>query len=815
MSEHLSPYQKLKFQSTISLGSQSPVLKRDFKSEDKISLTIDIKYSFVRELYKAKCEFPELSYICILNSQLKPVYLKPCDRLDERLRRICSEVSSIYKRQVGGRQKVKLDEKMKKLAVYDSEIEIASKLYADVSKFEKDNVKLTEKYRLMLNELIETNKKFAEVEKELSENMTALAGVTKDKEALLDCLGVQTAEPVSYEHTGKNVEAMSRTQKYRITRTLKSKMEKALWFAASYGLRPTGVKLLNSDGDPVSVPLGNSVPSDDIERMNEILFILDKFKISDNAYHEIVMKTGDLPKLHSIVSIREKTNNTFAIHRTPGNTPGAYVSLKSELINIIKTRAFDQQDKIQIKISGDGTKVTRISNFIVISFAVLSSEKLSAEELVVLAIVRSSEKYENLEECLSPVLSEINEMYLCKNIQVDSKLYNLEIFFGGDMKFIQICLGLGSSTGQYACPWCKVHKQDRGDVSKPWNFYHLNENVRTTSEIKEIYMGTLKPNYGVKHLPLMTIEPVHIIPDELHLFMRIFDVLMRNLIDDVIEKDDKAKLKGENGGYLDSLVKSIRDCGVTFSLWTSQGRGDLEWTSLTGNDMKRVTQKLPDKLMFVVHNDTHDDTVKLWKMFWKIYTFVCSDEVERRTAEHIFSECKSFIKAFLKLGLTERKGYLSSNVTPYMHCLLYHVPFFISQFGSLRKFSGQPTEKINDNIKAVYHLKTNHHDCAVDAMKVQKRLELTVNSGRPKRKYRKTDDQFWENGKQEIQVRKRRQILQEMEKASTVHNKQKFPDFYKMTDIEIKQKLKDGGINTRVRKREKLIEMLKKVLLSD
>ncbi|XP_076086100.1 uncharacterized protein LOC143056822 [Mytilus galloprovincialis] len=608
---------------------------------------------------------------------------------------------------------------------------------------------------------------------------------------------------------------MSRTQKYRITRTLKSKMEKALWFAASYGLRPTGVKLLNSDGDPVSVPLGNSVPSDDIERMNEILFILDKFKISDNAYHEIVMKTGDLPKLHSIVSIREKTNNTFAIHRTPGNTPGAYVSLKSELINIIKTRAFDQQDKIQIKISGDGTKVTRISNFIVISFAVLSSEKLSAEELVVLAIVRSSEKYENLEECLSPVFSEINEMYLCKNIQVDSKLYNLEIFFGGDMKFIQICLGLGSSTGQYACPWCKVHKQDRGDVSKPWNFYHLNENVRTTSEIKEIYMGTLKPNYGVKHLPLMTIEPVHIIPDELHLFMRIFDVLMRNLIDDVIEKDDKAKLKGENGGYLDSLVKSIRDCGVTFSLWTSQGRGDLEWTSLTGNDMKRVTQKLPDKLMFVVHNDTHDDTVKLWKMFWKIYTFVCSDEVERRTAEHIFSECKSFIKAFLKLGLTERKGYLSSNVTPYMHCLLYHVPFFISQFGSLRKFSGQPTEKINDNIKAVYHLKTNHHDCAVDAMKVQKRLELTVNSGRPKRKYRKTDDQFWENGKQEIQVRKRRQILQEMEKASTVHNKQKFPDFYKMTDIEIKQKLKDGGINTRVRKREKLIEMLKKVLLSD
>ena len=29
-------------------------------------------------------------------------------------------------------------------------------------------------------------------------------------------------------------------------------------------------------------------------------------EISDKAYHEIVMKTGDLPKLHSIVSLREK-----------------------------------------------------------------------------------------------------------------------------------------------------------------------------------------------------------------------------------------------------------------------------------------------------------------------------------------------------------------------------------------------------------------------------------------------------------------------------------------------------------------------------
>ena len=97
--------------------------------------------------------------------------------------------------------------------------------------------------------------------------------------------------------------------------------------------------------------------------------------------------------------------------------------------------------------------------------------------------------------------------------------------------------------------------------------------------------------------------------------MRIFDVLIRNLIDDVIDKDDRAKVRNEQGDYLDSLVKSIRDCGVTFSVWSSKGRGDLDWTSLTGNEMKRVIKKLPDKLMFVIHNDTHDDTVKLCNIF--------------------------------------------------------------------------------------------------------------------------------------------------------------------------------------------------------
>jgi hypothetical protein len=62
-------------------------------------------------------------------------------------------------------------------------------VYATVSKFEKDKLELAEKCRLLLNELNEANKKIAETEKVLSNDVTELSEMTKEKELLLDYLG--------------------------------------------------------------------------------------------------------------------------------------------------------------------------------------------------------------------------------------------------------------------------------------------------------------------------------------------------------------------------------------------------------------------------------------------------------------------------------------------------------------------------------------------------------------------------------------------------------------------------------------------------
>jgi hypothetical protein len=53
--------------------------------------------------------------------------------------------------------------------------------------------------------------------------------------------------------------------------------------------------------------------------------------------------------------------NDHNLERIPGNIPGAYVSLESELIRYIKYHINPEADKTKIKISGDGSKVSRIS----------------------------------------------------------------------------------------------------------------------------------------------------------------------------------------------------------------------------------------------------------------------------------------------------------------------------------------------------------------------------------------------------------------------------------------------------------------------
>ena len=92
---------------------------------------------------------------------------------------------------------------------------------------------------------------------------------------------------------------------------------------------------------------------------------------------------------------------------------------------------------------------------------------------------------------------------------------------------------------------------------------------------------------------LINIDLDHIIPDELHLLLRITDRLIENLISGAIANDNVSNIL--EGTMLKNLVQEIRSCGVTFNIF-AKSRTNTEFTSLTGSDRKKLLKFLPPKI---------------------------------------------------------------------------------------------------------------------------------------------------------------------------------------------------------------------------
>ena len=160
---------------------------------------------------------------------------------------------------------------------------------------------------------------------------------------------------------------------------------------------------------------------------------------------------------------QEDINSLYHFERTPGNIPGAYVSLESKIIRYIKNHVNPETDKIKIKISGDGSKVSRISNFVVLSFSVITDDlTLSSKDQNVFCIVNCKEDYDHLKLACKPIFQKINTLYeKVIRIEVEGKHFDLDILMSGDMKLLQLVLGLGGSLCNYSCPLYRVHKNHK------------------------------------------------------------------------------------------------------------------------------------------------------------------------------------------------------------------------------------------------------------------------------------------------------------------------------------------------------------------
>lgn len=139
-----------------------------------------------------------------------------------------------------------------------------------------------------------------------------------------------------------------------------------------------------------------------------------------------------------------------------------------------------------------------------------------------------------------------------------------------------------------------------------------------TPEQEEQRKGQL--NAPLIHLPL-----THVVPDELHLMLRITDVLTRNLIKGALAYD--AQKSGDISAVLkrpmiSKLLKCIRNCGVGFEVYL-EADGGFKFTSLVGGDKKKLLFSLPSKLLTCQPPLYHNTVKQIWEVRINIHLFYC------------------------------------------------------------------------------------------------------------------------------------------------------------------------------------------------
>jgi hypothetical protein len=130
-------------------------------------------------------------------------------------------------------------------------------------------------------------------------------------------------------------------------------------------------------------------------------------------------------------------NKICSISRLPGDFDGCQIDFEDTLIKCLEHFISENPDfdftnnSVKIKFSGDGAQMTRNTNFVFLTLAVLDSKKnnpMSARGNHSLAVVKASEDYEELKGAFGNIFDRINTLNREKHIRVGEKIINLELF---------------------------------------------------------------------------------------------------------------------------------------------------------------------------------------------------------------------------------------------------------------------------------------------------------------------------------------------------------------------------------------------------
>ena len=141
-------------------------------------------------------------------------------------------------------------------------------------------------------------------------------------------------------------------------------------------------------------------------------------------------------------------------------------------------------------------------------------------------------------------------------------------------------------------------------MTKPDNCYGTSDMTRS---VDKMLRDDLLP--GQKQRRLLHVPIDQMVVDELHLLLRITDVLERNVVLEMVEWDKLEGTSLSKGQHLKAFLYVGKELGNSFSMWQSRKTGkEVEFTSLMGPDKLKLLQKLPEHFPQLLKPETRAET---------------------------------------------------------------------------------------------------------------------------------------------------------------------------------------------------------------
>ena len=481
---------------------------------------------------------------------------------------------------------------------------------------------------------------------------------------------------------------LSRSQQFRIKKDIEKKCKEKLLFMEHFNFKATTLDIFNESKNTMEAiklldeeitPMPTIENLDDV---NMVLLVKDKFNISDAAFKELSQLCSGMPTFHGIAQKINELNDGVHVFDTPDGS-GVQVSFKQTLMISMKPLESSQPDleELHIKFTGDGTFVGKRLHVVNFGYTILNEKRkaMSDRGNYSLAIVKIKEDYESIRDALSDLVTEMKSMV---SVDFNGRQIPIIYYLGGDWKFLACVCGIGAANSDFACIWCTCPKSKRGDLSK-WSMFDMALGGRTVDLITK-WSG--RKLFSCKHPPLFDFIPMdRVVIDTLHLFLRISDVLIDELIqelragDCIVKQHTFSKFDLSKYQYMAKYQQFLTSLGIVFSFGIDINTRKLEYRSLTGPEKHKLFQNidishlLPSDYRFV------EDVQKLWHDFYALYCRICTDYINDGEISQLQEDILAWLKLFLDC-------YATKDVTPYIHAFANHVCEFLYQYHNISNY---------------------------------------------------------------------------------------------------------------------------------